>query len=37
VSSSGNMGIIRWRWTLTTSGGAQVLDLIGTSLFALAP
>jgi acyl dehydratase len=37
VSSSGKMGIVRWRWILTTSAGAQVLDLIGTSLFALAP
>jgi len=37
VSGSGKMGIVRWRWILTTSAGAQVLDLIGTSLFALAP
>jgi acyl dehydratase len=37
VSSSGKMGIVRWRWILTTSAGVQVLDLIGTSLFALAP
>lgn len=36
VSSSGKMGIVRWRWILTTSAGAQVLDLIGTSLFELA-
>ena len=40
VSSSGKVGIVRWRWVLTTLGGVQVLDLIGTSLFelgALAP
>ena len=37
VSSSGMMGIVRWRWILTTAAGAEVLDLIGTSLFALAP
>jgi len=36
VSSSGKMGIVRWRWVLTTLGGVQVLDLIGTSLFELA-
>jgi acyl dehydratase len=37
VSGSGKMGIVRWRWILTTSAGVQVLDIIGTSLFALAP
>ena len=37
VSSSGKMGIVRWRWVLTTLGGVQVLDIIGTSLFELAP
>lgn len=37
VSSSGNMGIVRWRWVLATSAGTPVLDLIGTSLFGLAP
>jgi len=37
VSSSGKMGIVRWRWVLTTLGGVQVLDVIGTSLFELAP
>ena len=36
VSSSGKVGIVRWRWILTTLAGAQVLDLIGTSLFELA-
>lgn len=35
VSSSGKMGIVRWRWVLTTLAGAQVLDLVGTSLFEL--
>ena len=37
VSGSGKMGIVRWRWILTTAAGAQVLDIIGTSLFELAP
>jgi acyl dehydratase len=37
VSSSGKVGIVRWRWVLATLGGVQVLDLIGTSLFELAP
>ena len=36
MSSSGKMGIVRWRWILMTVVGVQVLDLIGTSLFALA-
>jgi len=36
VSSSGKMGIVRWRWVLATAAGVQVLDLIGTSLFELA-
>ena len=35
VSSSGKMGIVRWRWLLSTLAGVQVLDLIGTSLFEL--
>jgi acyl dehydratase len=35
VSSSGKVGIVRWRWLLTTQAGAQVLDIIGTSLFEL--
>ena len=35
VSSSGKMGIVRWRWLLTTLSGVQVLDIIGTSLFEL--
>ena len=37
VSSSGKMGIVRWRWVLTTLAGVQVLDVIGTSLFELQP
>jgi len=36
ISSSGKMGIVRWRWVLTTQAGTQVLDLVGTSLFDLA-
>jgi hypothetical protein len=35
VSSSGKIGIVRWRWFLTTLAGVQVLDIIGTSLFEL--
>jgi acyl dehydratase len=37
VSSSGKVGIVRWRWVLGTLAGVAVLDLIGTSLFELAP
>jgi hypothetical protein len=36
VSSSGKVGIVRWRWILTTLAGIPVLDIIGTSLFELA-
>jgi acyl dehydratase len=36
ISSSGKVGIVRWRWILTTLAGVQVLDIIGTSLFELA-
>ncbi len=36
ISSSGKMGIVRWRWVLTTGAGVQVLDVVGTSLFELA-
>ncbi len=36
VSSSGKMGIVRWRWLLTTQAGVPVLDVIGTSLFELS-
>jgi acyl dehydratase len=35
ISSSGKIGIVRWRWILTTLAGVQVLDIIGTSLFEL--
>jgi acyl dehydratase len=35
LSSSGKMGIVRWRWLLTTEGAVAVLDLVGTSLFEL--
>ena len=35
VSSSGKVGIVRWRWILATLPGVQVLDVIGTSLFEL--
>ena len=37
ISSSGKMGIVRWRWLLSTLAGVTVLDLIGTSLFELPP
>ena len=37
VSSSGKVGIVRWRWLLTTLKGVQVLDVIGTSFFELSP
>ena len=36
ISSSGKMGSVRWRWLLTTQTGAQVLEIVGTSLFDLA-
>jgi len=32
-SRSGTVGIVKWRWLLTTQAGVQVLDLIATSLF----
>jgi acyl dehydratase len=35
VSRSGAVGIVKWRWVLTTQTGAQVLDLIATSLFQI--
>jgi acyl dehydratase len=35
LSNSGKVGIVRWRWLLTTQPGLQVLDVIGTSLFEL--
>jgi len=36
VSSSGKVGIVRWRWLLTTRTGVRVLDVLGTSLFELS-
>jgi acyl dehydratase len=35
ISSSGRVGIIRWRWELHNQAGAQVLSLLATSLFEL--
>jgi acyl dehydratase len=37
LSRSGSVGIIRWRWTLTTQADVMVLDLIGTSFFEVRP
>src|SRR3984893_5096563 len=34
-SRSGAVGIVKWRWVLTTQAGVQVLDLIATSLFQI--
>jgi acyl dehydratase len=36
ISSSGKIGIVRWRWVLATVAGVTVLDLVGTSLFELS-
>jgi acyl dehydratase len=36
TSRSGAMGIVKWRWLLTTQAGALVLDLVATSLFEIA-
>jgi acyl dehydratase len=33
LSRSGSVGIVKWRWALTTQAGVQVLDLVATSLF----
>jgi acyl dehydratase len=35
VSRSGAVGVVRWRWLLTTQVGATVLDLVATSLFQI--
>jgi len=35
TSRSGSVGIVKWRWTLTTQAAAPVLDMIATSLFQL--
>ncbi|MGH8138990.1 MAG: MaoC/PaaZ C-terminal domain-containing protein [Steroidobacteraceae bacterium] len=37
VSRSGTVGVVRWRWLLSTQRGATVLDLIATSLFEIRP
>lgn len=33
MSSSGSLGIVRWRWELTNQNAVRVLDLIATSFF----
>jgi acyl dehydratase len=35
VSSSGTVGVVRWRWELTNQNDVRVLNLISTSLFDL--
>lgn len=35
VSSSGEFGIVRWRWELTNQSGTRVLSLSASSLFAI--
>jgi acyl dehydratase len=35
VSRSSALGIVRWRWLLSTQHGDTVLDLIATSLFQI--
>jgi acyl dehydratase len=35
VSRSGAVGVVRWRWRLTTQNDATVLDMIATSLFQI--
>jgi acyl dehydratase len=37
ASSRPTLGILRWRWQLFNQNGAEVLDLLATSLFDLAP
>jgi acyl dehydratase len=34
-SRSGSVGIVKWRWFLSTQAGVQVLELLATSLFQL--
>jgi acyl dehydratase len=34
-SRSGSVGIVKWRWVLTTQANLPVLDLVATSLFQL--
>jgi acyl dehydratase len=33
TSRSGTVGIVKWRWILTTQAGLPVLEMIATSLF----
>ena len=35
LSRSGSVGIVKWRWVLSTRAGVPVLDLIATSLFQM--
>lgn len=35
LSRSGCVGIVKWRWVLTTQAAVPVLDLIATSLFQI--
>jgi len=35
LSRSGAVGIVKWRWVLTTQAAVPVLDLIATSLFQI--
>lgn len=35
-SPSGSVGIVKWRWVLTTQAGIPVLDMLATSLFEKA-
>jgi acyl dehydratase len=34
-SRSGAVGIVKWRWMLTTQAAVQVLELTATSLFQI--
>jgi acyl dehydratase len=36
VSRSGSIGIVRWRWLLSTAPGVTVLEMVATSLFELS-
>ena len=36
LSRSGSVGIVKWRWVLTTQAAVPVLDLTATSLFQVA-
>jgi acyl dehydratase len=35
LSRSGSVGIVKWRWVLTTQAAVPVLDLMATSLFQI--